>query len=122
MHAAPAMVLDEWSDISEEWMQQMPDFRPAESPLASSYALDSGPRALPGRSVHSWLAVEFNSLGGEYSLVATPTLREGALPARSSEAATSILVHAQRALMGRFGLPRMLHTRRISWKLEDQNG
>mmetsp|Transcript_75077 Transcript_75077/g.208779 ORF Transcript_75077/g.208779 Transcript_75077/m.208779 type:complete len:209 (+) Transcript_75077:48-674(+) len=116
------MALDEWSDICEDWMQNLPD-----TPRASALAHD---RALPAHTrVHGrsgaascWLFVEFNASTGEYAIQASPTAKAGALPVRSRAAASCVVVAAQRALLGRFGLPRTLHRERVAWRLEDRNG
>mmetsp|Transcript_83455 Transcript_83455/g.131856 ORF Transcript_83455/g.131856 Transcript_83455/m.131856 type:complete len:188 (+) Transcript_83455:96-659(+) len=73
-------------------------------------------------SVHCWLAVEFRVVGREYAIVAVPDFRVGALPSRSEASTSCILMSVQQNLMGRFGLPSVLHKRRIAWIVEDHNG
>mmetsp|Transcript_14579 Transcript_14579/g.40073 ORF Transcript_14579/g.40073 Transcript_14579/m.40073 type:complete len:171 (-) Transcript_14579:268-780(-) len=77
-------------------------------------------------SAHSglfgWFAVEFDDATGEYAISVLPRARSNSLPSRSRAAATCVLANAERALMGRFGLPRTLHMRRVAWTLENRNG
>mmetsp|Transcript_29379 Transcript_29379/g.51477 ORF Transcript_29379/g.51477 Transcript_29379/m.51477 type:complete len:209 (-) Transcript_29379:168-794(-) len=73
-------------------------------------------------SAERWLHVEFDDPCGEYAIVVTSDVHKNSVPTHSKVAANCIMITAVQSLMGRFGLPNTLHSRRAAWRVENRNG